>query len=221
MDGVRDAYDRIAAHFAETRHHPWPEVEAFLDDCPPGSVGLDLGCGNARHAPPLSAVVDRVVGLDLSRALLLEARDDTDTDGLSLDLVQGDARRLPIADDAVDVAIYVAAIHHLPDRSARVASLDELARVLAPGGRALVSAWSVEHDRFDREAGFDTQLDWTLPSGETVLRFYHVYDRAEFEDELADSALVVEDCYVSSGNCYAKTSVGRISEASSDRKRSR
>ena len=202
MTGVRDAYERIASHFAETRHHPWPEVETFCDGCDEGGVGLDLGCGNARHAAPLARVVDRVIGLDLSRALLAEARANTD-DG-EVDLLQGDARSIPIADDAVDVAVYVATVHHLRTREERVRSLDELARILAPGGRALVSAWSVEHDRFDRESGFDTHLDWTLPDGETVPRFYHVYDLDEFRSELTDSALVVDDTYVSSGNCYAE-----------------
>jgi len=80
----------------------------------------------------------------------------------------------------VDLAVYVATLHHLPTRESRIASLDELARVLSPRAAALVSAWSTEHDRFDADEGFDTTVDWTLPGGETVPRFYHVYDPAEF-----------------------------------------
>jgi SAM-dependent methyltransferase len=117
--------------------------------------------------------------------------------------VQGDAARLPIADGVVDVAVYVATLHHLPSREARVASLDELGRVLAAGGRGLVSAWSVAHDRFDRDTGHDTTVDWTLPGGETVPRFYHVYDQAEFERDLASATVDVRDVRTSSGNCYA------------------
>jgi hypothetical protein len=66
-----------------------------------------------------------------------------------------------------------------------------------------VSAWSVVHDRFDREVGHDTTVDWTLPGGETVPRFYHVYDREEFERDLEDATLAVRDVRTSSGNCYA------------------
>jgi len=94
-------------------------------------------------------------------------------------------------------------LHHLPSREARVRSLDELARVLAPGGTALVSAWSTAHDRFDREEGFDTTVDWTLPGGETVPRYYHIYSPAEFEIDLGESAPSVVDVDISSGNCYA------------------
>ncbi|MFB6161457.1 MAG: class I SAM-dependent methyltransferase, partial [Haloferacaceae archaeon] len=171
-----DAYDRIADHFAATRERPWPEVESFVADrartavedasgADEGAVALDVGCGNGRHAALLAPVADRVVGLDASTALLDVARRRAADRGYPLDPVCGDAAALPLADDAVAVALYVATVHHLRPRARRVASLDELGRVLAPGGVALVSAWSVAHDRFDADAGFDTTVDWTLPDG--------------------------------------------------------
>jgi len=51
--------------------------------------------------------------------------------------------------------------------------------------------------------GFDTTVDWTLPGGETVPRYYHIYSPAEFEIDLGESALSVVDVDISSGNCYA------------------
>ncbi|MCL7418635.1 MAG: class I SAM-dependent methyltransferase, partial [Halalkalicoccus sp.] len=199
---VRETYDRIAAHFASTREHPWPEVETFLEERK-GALGLDIGCANGRHAELLAARSDRVLGVDVSRGLLREARERARSRGYALDLVEGDAATLPIRSDRVDIAVYVATIHHLRDRETRVRSLDELARVLAPDGRALVSAWSTAHDRFDSEAGFDTTIEWTLPGGETVPRFYHIYAPEELRTEIADSALALEVFEVSSGNCYA------------------
>ncbi|NHN40627.1 class I SAM-dependent methyltransferase [Halorubellus sp. JP-L1] len=206
---TRDVYDRIADHFASTREYAWPEVESFLDGRS-GSLGLDVGCGNGRHAQQLAECCERVVGVDASRGLLAAARERAIDRGYDdrLALAQGDASRLPVATDEFDLAVYVATLHHLPDRESRVRSLDELARVLAPGGVGLVSAWSTAHDRFedadaDDETGFDTFVDWTLPGGETVERFYHVYAPAEFETDLEASALGVETAFVSSGNCYS------------------
>jgi tRNA (uracil-5-)-methyltransferase TRM9 len=201
---TQSTYDRIAAHFAKTREHAWPEVEAFLAGRS-ATRALDVGCGNGRHAELLAGRAESVVGVDLSRELLREAATRADERGFAeaLDLIHGDAAALPVADDAVGLATYVATLHHLSPRAARVRSLDELARVLAPGGTALVSAWSTAHDRFDREAGFDTTVDWTLPGGETVPRYYHIYSPAEFETDLAASALERVDVDVSSGNCYA------------------
>lgn len=219
-----ETYDRIAEHFSSTREYPWPEVRTFLDDHAEAAVdgaeaeraggknggetqtptrGLDLGCGNGRHAEAMAEFVDRVVALDASRGLLEQARERSADREFAAELVQGDASSLPLADDSVSVAVYVATLHHLRPREARVASLSELARVLAPGGRALVSAWSVEHDRFDEEEGFDTTVDWTLPGGERVPRYYHVYDAEEFAADVEESALSVVDSFVSSGNCYA------------------
>jgi len=201
---TQSTYDRIAAHFAKTREYAWPEVESFAEGRS-AARALDVGCGNGRHAELLAERAESVVGVDLSRELLREAAERARERGFddALDLVHADAAALPLADDAVGLATYVATLHHLSPRSARVRSLDELARVLAPDGAALVSAWSTAHDRFDREEGFDTTVDWTLPGGETVARYYHIYSPAEFEADLAESALEVVDVDVSSGNCYA------------------
>ena len=203
MTDVHRTYDRIAGHFAQTREYPWPEVESFLEGRTAG-LALDLGCGNGRHAELLADRADRVLGVDASRGLLAEASERAAEREFGVELVAGDAAGIPVAADAVGLAVYVATLHHLPDRRARVASLDELARVLEADGAAVVSVWSTEHDRFEgREAGFDTSVDWTLPCGETVPRFYHVYDPGEFDTDLARSALSVESSFVSSGNCYA------------------
>ena len=202
MTEVHRTYDRIAGHFAQTREYPWPEVESFLDGRT-AAVALDLGCGNGRHAELLADCADRVLGVDASTGLLGEAAERATARGFPVELVAGDAARIPLRADAVGLAVYVATLHHLPDRRARVASLDELARVLTADGAAVVSVWSTAHDRFDEREGFDTTVDWTLPGGETVPRFYHVYDPAEFDADLADSALSVVESFVSSGNCYA------------------
>ncbi|RQG92551.1 class I SAM-dependent methyltransferase [Natrarchaeobius chitinivorans] len=209
---VRATYDRIATHFAATREYAWPEVESFVSaqDPAPSSdgVGLDVGCGNCRHAELLADVdgIESVVGVDASRGLLETGRARAADRGFEVELLEGDAASLPLAADTVSLAVYVATLHHLPTRETRVASLDELARVLAPDGRALVSAWSTAHDRFDRTEGFDTTVEWTLPGGTPVDRFYHIYAPDEFEADLRNSDLDLLEWELSSGNCYATVS---------------
>jgi len=210
-EDVREVYDEIASHFAKTRRYPWPEVEDFLAVVEGDGAALDVGCGNGRHAELLAERFDSVVALDLSRGLLREAQSRMVVEGWTAETVQGDAATLPVRDDAVALALSIATIHHLPDREARVESLREIGRVLHPDGRALVSAWSTAHDRFESSAdaavGFDTTVDWTLPGGETIPRFYHVYAPAEFDADLARAGLQVDDSYVSSGNCYAEVRI--------------
>lgn len=215
---VRRVYDRIAEHFSATRAYPWTDVEEFLADRR-GTLGLDVGCGNGRHTELLAARVERAVGVDVSRGLLAEARTRAPAGDVDLDLLLGDAVALPVRSGTVDLALYVATIHHLPDRSSRIRSLNELARVLAPDGVGLVSAWSITHERFDHvdrepanhpeqwddeghRTGLDTTVGWTLPDGTEVDRFYHVYDPEEFRADLAASDLAAEP-FRSKGNCYA------------------
>ena len=198
---VRTTYDRIAPHFSETRAYPWPQITEFLDGRD-GGVGLDLGCGNGRHAEPLADRCDRVVGLDLSRSLLAIADERAGERNVEAAWLQGDAAAIPLRAGTVDLALYVAALHHLPSRDARRESLNDLARVLAAGGRALVSVWSVTHEKFDAETGFDTTVDWTLPDGKRVPRYYHIYDPEEFAADLDASALAVERTFTDGGNCF-------------------
>jgi len=198
---VRATYDRIAAHFSQTRAEPWPQIPAFLDDRS-GAVGVALGCGNGRHAELLADCCARVVGLDLSRALLGLATERA-ADSFESDWIQGTVDTVPLATDSVDLGVYIATLHHLDSREDRRESLDELARVLAPDGRALVSVWSTTHSAFDETEGFDTVVDWTLPDGETVPRYYHIYDPDEFVTDLTASALRVERSFTADGNCFS------------------
>jgi len=203
---LQAVYDRIATHFAQTREYAWPEVESFIsDEIDRAGLerALDLGCGNGRHAQALAEQGAEVIGLDVSRGLLAEARERATDRGFDVDLVHGDAGRLPLTTDVFSQVVYVATLHHLPTREARRESLSEVGRVLAPNGRGLVSAWSTAHDRFEATEGFDTTVDWTLPGGKRVGRFYHIYDPEEFREDLEAAELSVVDCRVSSGNCYA------------------
>jgi tRNA (uracil-5-)-methyltransferase TRM9 len=46
---VHEVYNTIAPHFSRTRYKPWPIVERFLISRKPGSLGLDVGCGNGKN----------------------------------------------------------------------------------------------------------------------------------------------------------------------------
>ncbi|CAG9938984.1 unnamed protein product [Clonostachys rosea f. rosea IK726] len=64
---VHAVYEAIAPHFSATRHKPWPRVASFLNAQPPGSVGLDVGCGNGKYLPVNPRL--HLLGSDRSAAL--------------------------------------------------------------------------------------------------------------------------------------------------------
>ncbi len=197
---VRDTYERIAGDFDRTRSSPWPAVQRFVETATSVQNALDIGCGNGRHLELLHTSASRTVGIDISRALLeVSARRQLS----GVELIEASASRLPFHDGFAQLVLYIATMHHLPSTNTRVASLDELARVLSDDGEGLVSVWSVTHDRFDTDEAFDTLVDWTLPSGETVPRYYHIYDRPSFDRELSESDLEVIRSWEEAGNLYA------------------
>lgn len=196
---VRRTYDRIGEHFAQTRAATWPEIDAFCEEFE-GDQAVALGSGNGRHVEPLAEQSNSVVAVDLSRTMLLTARNRI---GPDVHQLQADVVSLPLRSNTMDLGLYVATVHHLPSEELRARSLAELARILVPDGPALVSAWATTHDRFDETEGFDTTVEWTLPDGTMVDRFYHIVDPAEFTDLLDRSPLTVDRCWTASGNCYA------------------
>ena len=108
-----------------------PIVRRLLDRLPPGPV-LDAACGTGRHAAYLQERGREVIGVDASEAMLSRAREKLP----DADLRRGDLTALPLADGAVSGAVCALALSHLPELGDAVA---ELARVLAPGGRLIVS----------------------------------------------------------------------------------
>lgn len=196
---VRATWDTIGPHFAKTRATPWPEVEDFVDTVD-AARGLDVGTGNGRHATLLADHCNHVLALDASTELLTIAAEAVPDNVACL---AGDAASLPLRDDCIDVALSIATIHHLPTPAARRASITELLRVLTADGSAYLSVWTTTHDTFDATQSFDTTVDWTLPDGTTVERYYHIYTPEDFRALLERTGATIDAFTVSSGNCYA------------------
>lgn len=100
---------------------------------------LDVGCGSGYLLARGRRRVRRVVGLDLSLEALSAARARLERQGPprgGADLLLGDAARLPFVGGAFDAVICTETLEHVPDDASVLA---ELARVLKPGGRLVLS----------------------------------------------------------------------------------
>jgi len=102
-----------------------------------GETVLSVGCGPGFEPAEIAEEVGstgRVHGVDRSRSMLASAA------GRCADLPQvtlsvSDATALPVADESVDAATAVQVYEYVPDVETAVA---ELARVLRPGGQAVI-----------------------------------------------------------------------------------
>ncbi|MDX1649043.1 MAG: methyltransferase domain-containing protein [Myxococcota bacterium] len=136
---VQQRFGAVAARYTTTALFAGgPDLEALIEVAAPrgDEQVLDLGCGTGHTALALAPRVARVVGLDLTGAMLVEARTLADARGVAnLRLPRGDVEALPFADGAFDLATCRYAAHHFPDPRRALA---EAARVLRPGGRLLL-----------------------------------------------------------------------------------
>jgi SAM-dependent methyltransferase len=97
-----------------------------------GPVLLDLPCGAGRFAPLLAARAGAYLPADHSPHMLALCRDALAARGLSgkaRESLQADARRIPLADQSVDLACCLRLLHHFPRGEDRAAILGELRRV--------------------------------------------------------------------------------------------
>ena len=103
-----------------------------------GDDVVDLACGTGNAALLAAAQGAQVVGVDAAPRLLEVARERARSQAVRLDLRQGDLLAVPIDDATADVVLSVFGVIFARDPEQ---SLREIARVLRPGGRALLSAW--------------------------------------------------------------------------------
>jgi SAM-dependent methyltransferase len=161
---------------------------------------LDLACGHGRHAWPLAGVARLVVGVDRSRPYLRRAAAGPAAGGRPPRLACADLRALPFAGGTFDAACSWYASLFMYGEAENLAALAELARVLRPGGRAVVQHGNplrlelqpraavrrvlpagglVEEEAvFDAASGVErahrrlTRPDGTRLEGTTALRYY-------------------------------------------------
>jgi ubiquinone/menaquinone biosynthesis C-methylase UbiE len=107
----------------------------------PGETTLDVACGTGNAAIRAAQAGAQVTGVDLTPELFDAARAEAAEAGVAVDWIQGDAEELPFEDHSFDVVLSTFGCMFAP-RHAVAAS--EIARVLRPGGRMGITAWTPE-----------------------------------------------------------------------------
>jgi SAM-dependent methyltransferase len=164
-------------------------LPAMLELLPaPGRLTLDVACGEGRLSRELARVGHRVIGIDSSPSLLAAAR-EADPDA---ELILADAAAIPLADGAADLAVASMALMTVDDVPAVVS---EIARVLAPDGRLLVTllhpldTWADAGGSYFAEGSFDKEI--VRASGRMTFRDAH-RPLASYFRALEDAGFAIE-----------------------------
>lgn len=152
---VYEVYEKIAPHFSHTRYKPWPSVAAHLNSLPDGSLVADIGCGNGKYLGVNPRI--QMVGTDRSFNLIGICRERSK----NFQTFVADSLKLPLRSASFDSLISIAVIHHFSTDSLRVQALNEMHRILKPGGTMLIYVWAYEQEN-KKFATQDVFVPWHL-----------------------------------------------------------
>jgi ubiquinone/menaquinone biosynthesis C-methylase UbiE len=144
---IRDEFAHQADSFARSPTMSLAEtLDVLVDLVPadPEARWIEVACGPGLIARAMAPRVGSVVGLDLTPAMIDKARDDAAAAGVeNVSFEVGDATALDLPDDSLDGAITRFSLHHIP---APVRVLEEMRRVVKPGGYVVVSDFVTDDD---------------------------------------------------------------------------
>lgn len=183
---TRTSYDVVAAAYAgqvadELAGKPLDRalLGAVIELSDDGIIA-DIGCGPGQVTAYLAQNGGRAIGVDLSAAMCALAGEAT-----SLPFGAGDMTALPLQSSSLTAVVSLYAVIHL-DADERAAAYREFARVLRPGGHALIAFHTGDQEL--QPGGQRTMTEWF---GQFVTLTFRFLDPAAEADALLQAGLPV------------------------------
>lgn len=130
-------YLQVEAHRYQ-EYAPWmPEVMEF--DRHAGKKVLEIGAGMGTDLAQFAVHGAKVTDVDLAAGHLAAAKENFRLRGLECEFIHHDAEELPLESNSFDVVYTNGVIHHTPNTAFVI---DEMYRVLKPGGRVIVMVYA-------------------------------------------------------------------------------
>ncbi len=205
---VQSQFGPVAAAYTTSVGHSDPDqlaVVVHLAAPQWTDLALDIATGAGHTALALAPHVQEVIAYDLTPAMLEETQRNAQNKGITnLRTQQGSAEQLPFADSHFEIVTVRVAPHHFADIRAAV---QEMARVVKPGGRVVVVDTTVPEDE---------DLDQQINEIEQLRDPSHVrdYRPSEWRGLLEDAGLQISrltvDYYTEGGHMDFLTWTGRM-----------
>jgi len=212
LSELESGYDLVADKFSSTRKFMWRDLEFVKDYAKPTDKILDFGCGNGRLAGYLAGNYREFIGVDISQNLIDAAKQKYSSEktrfikiypvrnisnnprllkssknniGIS-NGASSSIEKLPFNEDHFDVVFSVAVFHHFPSKEYALNMAQELHRVLAPGGKIVITVWNLwqkQYLKYHRKSETSwVEAEITFKAGERAFnRYHHPFEIGELE----------------------------------------
>lgn len=166
FDAIAPTYERVNTVGSLGRDAVWRRRAVAAAKVGPADVALDVCCGTGDMLCAFAAARPRprqIIGVDFAAQML--ARGVHDGLGDEIRLIRGDALRLPLADESVDVISCAFGVRNFQDLQT---GLCEMYRVTRPGGRVVILEFALPENRLLRW-GYRLYCEYVLPRLATLI----------------------------------------------------
>ncbi|MBI4427213.1 MAG: class I SAM-dependent methyltransferase [Candidatus Magasanikbacteria bacterium] len=197
----RLAYNLIAEEFLLKRQYRLDELrflEQYLDD---GDKILDLGCGWGRLYQVFVGRSINYVGADQSIEPLKIARKKFP----KIKFVRAEMTNLPFENEEFNKIFCINTFHHLLSKDLMLETLQEMKRVLKPGGQLIMTNWNlrggwrekkIESKEYKDIGNNNYEIPWKNDLGIVLAkRYYHAFSPLELKKLLNQAGFEVEKQY--------------------------
>lgn len=139
-DGARETSASLFEAIDRDRYAvyaPWLDGAVRFDRFS-GKRVIEVGCGMGSDLARFARAGAVAIGLDLAPRHLRISRQRLEHEQVASRLVRADAETLPFADGSIDVVYSFGVLHHTPEIES---AIDEIWRVLRPGGVAIIGLY--------------------------------------------------------------------------------
>lgn len=214
---VEENYRTIASHYSETRKKRlWNFLFDICSAVKSGDKVLDVGCGSGKLLQALSEKNINYLGIDPSKALLLNAKKNFK----NFKFEPGSLEDLSACDGDYDFVFCIAVLQHIPGRENRIKAIKNLGGKINSSGKVIISVWDLRKNHkygkmilknnlrklfFLNKMDFgDLVFDWKNNRGEKISkRYYHAYSLLELKKDCLAAGLSIDKLFRADNNIYA------------------